>query len=384
MTSLGPIPLPSAKGLAELFDLVLPTRHPMDAAVERAKFILTRVRQISLFFAILSVLWIAVDAATLPQAIWTQLALARLGMAVAFLLIGASRRPGSRLLAAYLGIGYLILVCLAFILFADGVLDRGREEIANPSIISIYYFSPLLLAAGLAVFPLTLLESLCLALPIVVTMIGLTINWPDLLHDSSTFATMWRLLLIALVASCAGMNQLRLLLVLFEGASRDGLTGLLGRSVGEDVLTQQYAFARRHNRPFTLLFMDLDGFKTINDGYGHDAGDDALRTTASRLRRGLRAQDVVVRWGGDEFVIGLPDSDEESAVTTLRRIASLGLGYRPDGQPLTASIGISERKADGDIGLHALVELADKRMYAAKNAGRNRYKFQDEPIVWRG
>ncbi len=383
MTSLGTFLPQSAKGLTEVFDLILPTRHPAGAAAERAKFILTRVRQISLFFAVMTLLWIAVDAATLPRALWMELALARLGTTLAFLLIAASRRPGSRLLAAYLGIGYLILVCLAFLLFADGVLDRGREQITNPTVISAYYFSPMILAAGLAVFPLTLLESLCLALPIIVAMVAVTMNWPDLLLDPSPFATMWRLLLIALVGSFAGMNQLRLLLVLSEGATRDGLTGLLGRSVGEDILAQQYALARRHNRPFALLFIDLDEFKTINDNYGHDAGDDALRTAASRLHRAVRAQDAVVRWGGDEFVVGLPESDEESAIAAVRRIAGLGIGYRPDGQPLTASIGIAERTRDGDIGLHALTELADKRMYASKNAGRNRYQFQGEPLIWR-
>lgn len=128
----------------------------------------------------------------------------------------------------------------------------------------------------------------------------------------------------------------------------------------------------RQDEPLTLVFLDLDHFKTINDRYGHDAGDQVLSQFAHRVRGAVREQDVLVRWGGEEFVLLLPMTPHAVAVEVLRRVQAGGFGERPDGQPLTASMGLAERCQDGSETLAALLERADQRMYQAKNAGRNR------------
>ena len=89
-----------------------------------------------------------------------------------------------------------------------------------------------------------------------------------------------------------------------------------------------------------------------------------------------------MRWGGEEFVVALPMTEIEDAAAKLRSLADTGIGLRPDGRKMTASVGIAERKRDGIGDPKALVELADRRMYLAKTAGRNRYVLADRPLPW--
>ena len=195
--------------------------------------------------------------------------------------------------------------------------------------------------------------------------------WPNSLGGQSPVMTIWRLTLIAAISGLAGLSQLHFLIKLTEQATRDGLTGLLVRRVGEELLESQFAYAQRHDLPFSLLFIDLDNFKSVNDRYGHEAGDSVLREVAARLKRVFRHQDLLIRSGGEEFVVALPGTDSSSAEAAVRRLADFGIGSRPDGSPMTASIGIAERKADAAQRPRELSDLADRRMYEAKRAGRN-------------
>ena len=97
-----------------------------------------------------------------------------------------------------------------------------------------------------------------------------------------------------------------------------------------------------------------------------------LRCAARRLVTTLRASDSLLRWGGEEFLLIMPDTDMQQAHLALERIVGQGLGLRPDGAPLTASIGLAERRCDQVDDYRDLLELADKRMYYAKTGGRNR------------
>jgi diguanylate cyclase (GGDEF)-like protein len=206
--------------------------------------------------------------------------------------------------------------------------------------------------------------------------------WPQFLGGQSGIATVWRIALIAGIAGLAGMSQLRFLLRLTAETMRDGLTGLLTRRVGEELLDHQFAYAKRQDLPFTLLFVDLDHFKQVNDRFGHKAGDDVLSAVGGILSGMCRRQDVVIRWGGEEFVIGLPGTDAAGAELIVKRLAEGGLGRRPDKMPVTASIGVAERQFDSIERLSALIALADSRMYQAKQAGRNRSCFHGAPIPW--
>jgi diguanylate cyclase (GGDEF)-like protein len=371
----------------EAFDLILPLRHAAAGARQRADLIDRRVRLIAGLFAILTPAWIVVDAHTIPWPYWGEIAIGRIIVSLAFFVLAVRpklRRPHGSLwphAAAGGEVIALIAVPLAFFLYTNGVLSisgyRGALFVGTA-----YFYLPFIVAAGLSIFPLTALEAAIPAGLAIGAMFLAVEHWPQFLGGQSGVATVWRLVLIAGIAALAGMSQLRFLLRLTEQATRDGLTHLLLRRVGTEMLESQLAYARRHDLPFALLFIDIDRFKSINDTCGHEAGDAALRSVATQLTRAFRRQDVLIRWGGEEFVVGLPGADAAHVETALLRLAKQGIGPRPEGTPITASIGVAERQADALDSLDALVECADARMYEAKNAGRNRYVFRAGPKVW--
>lgn len=168
-------------------------------------------------------------------------------------------------------------------------------------------------------------------------------------------------------------------------AYRDELTGLLNRRGFSDLAAKLFSEVRwsaRHKdhrknvriQSFSILFMDLDHFKAINDRYGYDAGDKALRHIAGILTERVRDIDVVGRWGGEEFVIALAGADERAATQVaedIRRMAEeYPVRYRAKKIPVTLSIGVAGFRKETTLG--ALIAHADAAMYRAKRAGRNR------------
>jgi diguanylate cyclase len=160
-------------------------------------------------------------------------------------------------------------------------------------------------------------------------------------------------------------------------ALHDGLTKLPNRTLLEDRLDQEIANAKRNQKLFSILFLDLDGFKQINDAYGHQVGDLLLIEVAQRIRAVVRARDTVARLGGDEFVL-LADSGEPADVASLASMLIMAI-QRPfalaghDCQ-VTVSIGIAIYKGD-ETRRQDLLKNADAAMYHAKALGRNTYCF---------
>jgi diguanylate cyclase len=153
-------------------------------------------------------------------------------------------------------------------------------------------------------------------------------------------------------------------------AHTDDLTGLRNRRGFESVWEQRLATAGRTGRPLGLLVIDLDGFKALNDRYGHSAGDAALRTAAEVIVGACRATDVVARMGGDELVVGLTDADAATCRSTAARIAEALAAARVPGLPegsLRASIGMA---CSDDTPLDALADTADAAMYRVKTTRR--------------
>jgi diguanylate cyclase (GGDEF)-like protein len=163
-------------------------------------------------------------------------------------------------------------------------------------------------------------------------------------------------------------------------ALTDPLTRLANRGVGIVNLRQEIARSNRVGDPLTVLMMDLDKFKTLNDRHGHLAGDQALRTAAEVLRKITRKMDTVSRYGGEEFMVVLPNTHIEDASVTAMRIhtaiesagADLGLTV-----PLTVSIGIAGFKR-GEDNVESLLSRADRALYASKERGRNRFSVDYE------
>jgi diguanylate cyclase (GGDEF)-like protein/PAS domain S-box-containing protein len=161
-------------------------------------------------------------------------------------------------------------------------------------------------------------------------------------------------------------------------ASYDELTGLSNRSMFNQALGHALARARRDGQPLSVMFLDLDRFKNINDTLGHDAGDKVLRKAAERLRGCLRESDIVGRLGGDEFVVLLESLPQPThiAVVAQKLLAAIARPFSVDGHDfqITASIGISAYPADGED-LQSLLKYADIAMYRAKEQGKNNYQF---------
>ena len=157
----------------------------------------------------------------------------------------------------------------------------------------------------------------------------------------------------------------------------DSLTGLPNRLSMQHRLRQLLAEAERHGGTVAVLFLDLDGFKAINDTFGHEAGDQVLQQVAVRLLHTLRVGDTPSRFGGDEFVIACDGVDEESVLEVARRIRAAvkqPLDGLAQGRAVSASIGISVFTPGGDTRItpDALVALADEAMLASKRAGKGR------------
>ncbi|WP_373498053.1 diguanylate cyclase domain-containing protein [Desulfococcus sp.] len=165
---------------------------------------------------------------------------------------------------------------------------------------------------------------------------------------------------------------------LYRSAHYDRLTGLPNRALFLDRLDQAIRDARRYGRRFGLMFIDLDGFKSVNDTLGHDAGDEVLVQVAGRLNHCLRDSDTVARMGGDEFTAILPavDSPVSAHRVAKKIIEALNQPFHVSGHApqVGASIGISLYPEDGTE-LDILLKKADKAMYQAKKDGKNDYRF---------
>ncbi|HSC46742.1 MAG TPA: EAL domain-containing protein [Gammaproteobacteria bacterium] len=161
-------------------------------------------------------------------------------------------------------------------------------------------------------------------------------------------------------------------------AHHDVLTGLSNRAVFEEQLSRSLGRVKRHFQNVTLLFIDLDNFKEINDSWGHQSGDAVLRTIADRLTESSRKGDIVARLGGDEFAIVMDDNEktEDVADVVPRILEEIAQPFKWQGREhtVTASIGIAVYPVDGED-VTTLVRNADAAMYAAKEGGRNTFRF---------
>ncbi|MDO6385920.1 EAL domain-containing protein [Uliginosibacterium sp. 31-12] len=158
----------------------------------------------------------------------------------------------------------------------------------------------------------------------------------------------------------------------------DALTGLPNRNYWLEQARAVLAGAHRHSDQAAVLFLDLDHFKTINDSLGHQVGDELLATVAQRLRQCLRAEDLLARQGGDEFVLLLPRLSHIEEITAVagKLVRSLAAPLQIDGHELSvsASIGIAHYPSDAED-IDTLLKHADVAMYSAKQSGRNNYQF---------
>jgi diguanylate cyclase (GGDEF)-like protein len=155
----------------------------------------------------------------------------------------------------------------------------------------------------------------------------------------------------------------------------DALTGVLNRRGFDEQLSAEFTRSRRYSRPLSLLLIDIDDFKQVNDALGHLTGDFVLASIAQALSASVRASDIVARQGGDEFAVVLPETDHVAAETVAEKLRSRSrehsMAHEGTELAATISIGVATLPAK-DMSVHGLIEQADEALYAAKRAGKDR------------
>lgn len=350
--------------------------NPQLIAARRAQAIIARVRIFAGVFGVLTLAWIALDAILVDGRPLMNIALARICAGVLLGLVAlACRLPTPTLAQARLRLAALVAVPVAFFLATQAILP-GDFPGSLHGLAETYAFFPFVLAAGIGAFPLTLVEIVALSgVLLAAEIFGLAAG--GLAATFGGLEMLWLLLLIEAAAGFAAASQMRLLTALIEQAMRDPLTACLRRESGADVLELQFGLAQRHRTALCVLFADIDHFKRVNDAFGHEAGDRVLAATAEAFRAMARETDTLIRWGGEEFVLVLPHTTAHEGIVLIERLGKRGLGGLPDALPVTVSIGLAHFPGDAVGDAYELVALADKRMYRAKQAGRNRYVADD-------
>ncbi|MBI1291244.1 diguanylate cyclase [bacterium] len=171
------------------------------------------------------------------------------------------------------------------------------------------------------------------------------------------------------------VHNLRLKERLEQRATHDGLTGLLNRQTLIEQLERECRRSQRYQTPVSVVMLDIDHFKRVNDEHGHQAGDEALRRTADIIRRSIREMDIAGRCGGEEFVVVLPNTELEGAMIWAQRlrvlIETVELAHGDIKFYITASMGVAHATGTSSI-TDSMIARADAALYEAKNQGRNR------------
>lgn len=357
--------------------LIRPREHISLLASRRTTIIVTRVRLMAGLFAIFTPMWIIADVFAFAPQVWHGLVAARLLATVAFTLILVAARRMENIQNAYRALAMLLAVPMLFFMFSYQHMAHFQLHGFQAAFSAGYAFLPFVVVAGLSIFPLTLVECAAFATPMLAfQVLAALMRWP-ILDWPTVAASLWLLVLITAVAALAGLSQLAFMIVLVREAIRDSMTGCFSRQSGEELLELQFIISNRSNFPLSVAFLDLDHFKQVNDHYGHDAGDAVLINAANEIRSHLRMGDMLVRWGGEEFLLIMPNTARKQGLIALQRLREKGFGLRPDGSRVTASIGLAESMEDNSRNWRELVETADARMYRAKESGRDRIEASD-------
>lgn len=365
----------------QFIDLLIPFRHSPHIRAHAAALIISRVQLVSALFMVLVPLCSIIDWFTFPLRQWVSMLFIRIGASVIFLALAWPWRSYPTRMRADLMLLVMLLVPPFFYLLSVDITSGGPLKGFPLLVIKLYALMPNIVLAGLAIFPLTALEVLFFSLPAFALSLICVMVSSQPLSLVSYIPQLWLMVLVMGVSMFSGMSQLHYMAALVHRAMIDPLTGAFTRRSGGEALELSFRLASLQNLPLVLAFFDIDRFKLINDHYGHEAGDEVLKAAAFSMRQGLRKGDVLVRWGGEEFVAILNNTDIQGARLVIERLYVTGFGCQPDGQPVTVSIGLSERSVDMAADWKVMIELADQRMYEAKKTGRARAMLPGNQVI---
>lgn len=339
-------------------DFLYTPRHAELLHLRRKDTILLSARFAAIFVLVMLVVASVWDGTFHVDMLTSQTFLMRVlvaGVAVAVL---ANRAVRARWRRHFPYVPMLMLIVAACLLS----LFAAQDPLAGQRMFSTHSLLLLGLVFVIGVMPVTMLEAAFLAAPIIaLLLVGTQITL------ATGFIALEILLVVLLpLVLLSALVQLYRTIVASQEVAIDSLTGCYTRTFGTEMIRVNFDSAVRKNARFTLAFIDLDDFKQINDRYGHDYGDRILGEVGTNLVKRFRRSDLVVRWGGEEFLILLPDLEREKAAEVVERVMADGLADLENGQVQKASVGLAERIEDAVSVPQKLIELADRRMYEAK------------------
>lgn len=258
----------------------------------------------------------------------------------------------------WVSLGLLLLLCVTFLDFATG------SELS----FSIFYLIPIV------IFTWAINGRIGIAIACISAGIWLFIEVITSPQYSNSFIYFWNTIIrlgffLLPVLLLSNLEKEK------EHARTDFLTGAMNTRFFHDIAQREIDRSARYEHPFTLVFLDIDNFKTINDTFGHTFGDNVLRAIAQNIQQNLRKTDSVARLGGDEFAILLPETDADTARVVATKIQQkLTEEMLNNKWPVTFSIGVITLLAPNAT-VDELIGMADKMMYSVKNHGKNDIKF---------
>jgi diguanylate cyclase (GGDEF)-like protein len=251
-------------------------------------------------------------------------------------------------------------------------VERAREQIANRALQA---------DGGVRMTPVSADGQLCFPL----TAGGQTLGVLGIPERAGPFtAGRQRVFAAAATLLAIAVRNAQLFEELRENSLRDGLTGCVNRTHAIEVIATELRRARRSQTPVSVIMFDIDHFKEINDRFGHLCGDAVLAAVGARMRAVLRGGDVKCRYGGDEFLVLLPETPLEGAkrvAETLRReFADMPIGWKDERLTITTSFGVTS-SLPSEMETDAIIGRADAALYRAKDVGRNCVRVADEPVL---
>ena len=350
---------------------IISTRHHSDDFIEtRADYIASRLRFLLVFYMVVIPLWVPFDYLLLRPESFTAMLLPRFLMAAFLLLLG--------LITLRTLTSKQVNVLLALTFVASGIFYFATMKVLNQGVGEVplagYYLMPLLMVSMLGVFPLTLDWGVALIATAITPYLVVKASQGQLI-TADTANMLWMLLMLGGVSLWVQSSHLLMLLRLYRESTQDPLTGLINRRVLVKRLASEIEHIDERKASFCILMFDLDRFKRINDNYGHLVGDKVLKTTAVILQTGLRDQDIVARFGGEEFVAVLPNCRSDEAVAIAERIRASCHGTHitaPNGDDIQLSTSVGVTEYEPEEAIEVTLNRADESLYKAKELGRNR------------
>ncbi|MCG7497014.1 GGDEF domain-containing protein [Vibrio sp. Of7-15] len=364
-----------------LFEIWSSEKHTASFKATRSQYLSVRVSMLSMVWGTLVLLWIPIDLLFLSADIGPSIALARFSLGTILMAIAYKSRDTTTLKGA-LNYLYLLIVCVnLFYVYSMWML--GFPGQIN-GILYGYHLLPIIHVAMLTIFPITIRESLTLMAITAVTQVSVD-HISGILFSPENLANYWLQNLVAAMVIWSQLSKLRMMMQMYRQATLDPLTGIYNRRQILTLAQRTFERCHREGAPFTVMLLDIDKFKRVNDTWGHSSGDKVLQSFTDFTQENLRVTDLFGRYGGEEFVIFVPHTPKEHIPMLAKRLLTglekldIHLPHTNKTINITTSIGISYSEP-GDT-LSSLIERADSALYQCKNGGRNCFKVAELSVA---